>query len=101
MISEILNNITNKSKRLVFESSRNYKGHGIATVPYEEVIVFNNDYTDKIFLVHKNMIMDRNSISDSSYNVYSFDKKGDFLGEEDVAKLGQKFFINMQVVEVI
>ena len=62
MISDLITKIRQKSKLLKFESSRNYRSNAKSEVPYEELIVLNPEYPDFIFLVHKNMIFDRNSI---------------------------------------
>jgi hypothetical protein len=43
------------------------------------------------------MIFDRNSISDSSYTVLSFDKDGNFVKKEQ--DLDIDFFTNMKVVK--
>jgi hypothetical protein len=97
MISDLINKIRQKSKLLKFESSRNYRSNAKSEVPYEELIVLNSEYPDFIFLVHKNMIFDRNSISDSSYTVLSFDKDGNFVKKEQ--DLDIDFFTNMKVVK--
>ena len=97
MISDLITKIRQKSKLLKFESSRNYKSNAKSEVPYEELIVLNSEYPDFIFLVHKNMIFDRNSISDSSYTVLSFDRDGNFVKKEQ--GLGHDFFMNMKVVK--
>jgi hypothetical protein len=97
MISDLITKIRQKSKLLKFESSRNYRSNAKSEVPYEELIVLNSEYPDFIFLVHKNMIFDRNSISDSSYTVLSFDKDGNFVRKEQ--DLDIDFFTNMKVVK--
>lgn len=97
MISDLITKIRQKSKLLKFESSRNYRSNAKSEVPYEELIVLNPEYPDFIFLVHKNMIFDRNSISDSSYTVLSFDKDGNFVRKEQ--DLDIDFFMNMKVVK--
>jgi hypothetical protein len=97
MISDLITKIRQKSKLLKFESSRNYRSNAKSEVPYEELIVLNPEYPDFIFLVHKNMIFDRNSISDSSYTVLSFDKDGNFVRKEQ--DLDIDFFTNMKVVK--
>jgi hypothetical protein len=97
MISDLITKIRQKSKLLKFESSRNYRSNAKSEVPYEELIVLNSEYPDFIFLVHKNMIFDRNSISDSSYTVLSFDKDGNFVKKEQ--DLDIDFFTNMKVVK--
>jgi hypothetical protein len=99
MTSALINKINEKSKKAKFEASRNYKGHGQSSVPYEELVVLNSTYPDFIFLVHKNMIFDRNSISDSSYDVYSFDRNGNFVRKEKLEDLDSKFFMNMKVIK--
>ena len=66
-------------------------------MPYEEVVVLSDMFPDNIFLVHKNLIFERNSIGDSSYDVFSFDKEGNFLEEKD--GLSKEFFRTMKVVK--
>ncbi len=99
MTSELINKISDKSKLFLFHASKDYKGQGQARVPYEELIVYDKNYPEFIFLVHKTMIFDKGSISDSSYDVYCFDKEGNYVGEEDVKELGRDFFRNMQVIK--
>ena len=79
---DLISKITQKSKLAKFDASKNYRSNATSTMPYEELIVLNNKYPDFIFLVHKNIIFERNSITDSSYHVYSFDKQGNFVREE-------------------
>jgi hypothetical protein len=99
MTSALLSKIDIKSKQAKFEASRNYRGHGQSSVPYEELVVLNTAYPDFIFLVHKNMIFDRNSISDSSYEVYSFDRNGNYIRKENLEDLGSGFFMSMKVIK--
>lgn len=99
MTSDLINKITAKSKQAMFEASRNYKGHSRSSMPYEQEIVLSDIYPDFIFLVHKNMIFERNSISDSSYDVFSFDKNGNYVRREDVTDLGREFFMSMKVIK--
>ena len=65
--SELIQKITTKSKHLVFNITRGYKAHGESVMPYEELIVVNEAYPDKIFLIHKNMIFNR-GLEDTSYS---------------------------------
>jgi hypothetical protein len=99
MTSALLNKINIKSKQAKFEASRNYKGHGKSSVPYEELVVLASSFPDFIFLVHKNMIFDRNSVADSSYEVYSFDRNGNYIRKENLEDLGSGFFMNMKVIK--
>jgi hypothetical protein len=99
MTSELINKINIKSKRAKFDASRNYRSNGISCVPYEEVVVLSEKYPDFIFLVHKNMIFDRNSVCDSSYDVYSFDRNGEYVRKEDVEEIGRDFFTTMKVIK--
>lgn len=99
MTSDLINKITAKSKQALFEASRSYKGHARSSMPYEQEIVVVDKYPDFIFLVQKNMIFERNSISDSSYDVFSFDKNGNYVRKEDVADLGWDFFKDMKVIK--
>lgn len=99
MTLESINKINQKSKELKFEASRNYKSHSTSSVPYEELVVISPNFDEKIFLVHKNMIFERNSIGDSSYSVYSFDDSGKYIQKEDVSELGKEFFRTMKVIK--
>lgn len=99
MTSELINKIDQKSKLTKFQASRDYKAHGRSCMPYEELVVMSETYPDYIFLVHKNMIFERNSICDSSYDVYSFSKYGEFVKQENVDELGKEFFRNMKVIK--
>ncbi len=98
---DLISKITQKSKLAKFEASKNYKSNAKCSMPYEQLIVLNTKYPDFIFLVHKNMIFERNSMSDTSYCVYSFDKKGNFIKEEDPNKLGFDFFRDMRIIKKI
>jgi hypothetical protein len=42
------------------------------------------------------MIFERGSIADSSYDVYSFDKEGNYVRKED---MDRTFFRNMKVLK--
>jgi hypothetical protein len=99
MTSELINKINQKSKQAKFEASRNYRSNAISCMPYEEVVVLSPKYPDFIFLVHKNMIFDRNSVCDSSYDVYSFDRNGNYVRKEEVEELGRDFFTTMKVIK--
>jgi hypothetical protein len=101
MILEMINKIIRKSKGFKFESSRAYKAKGESTVPYEEKIVLSSKYPDFIFLVHSNMIFLGDRQVDSSYDVFSFNKQGEFVRKEDVIELGKDFFKDMKVVQII
>lgn len=98
MISDLIIKIDRKSKEVKFKASKNYKSNGRSNpMPYEEVVVLSDMFPDNIFLVHKNLIFERNSIGDSSYDVFSFDKEGNFLEEKD--GLSKEFFRTMKVVK--
>jgi hypothetical protein len=99
MTSEILHKINSKSKQAKFTASRGFKKNTHTSVPVEEVIVLSPKYPNFIFLVHKNMIFDRSSLCDSSYDVLSFDKEGNFIKSEDVKDLGREFFRTMKVLK--
>jgi hypothetical protein len=88
--------INTKSKQLMFKASQDYNSQMQSTMPCEEIIVTNEKYPDYLFLVHKNMIFERGSIADSSYNVYSFDKEGNYVRKED---MDRTFFRNMKVLK--
>jgi hypothetical protein len=89
--------ITSFSKKKKFEASRKYNAQGHSCVPYEELIVTNDNYKDNYFLVHKNMIFEK-GLCDSSYDVYRFDLDGKFLDKDDYNK---SFFRNMKVMKKI
>jgi len=98
---DLISKITQKSKSEKLQASLNYSSNAKSTMPYEELIVTNNKYPNFIFLVHKNMIFERNSISESSYRVYCFDKQGNLVREEDPNKLGFEFFKDMRIIKKI
>jgi hypothetical protein len=66
---------------------------------YEQEVVLSPKYPDFIFLVHKNIIFDKSSVCDSSYDVFTFDKQGNYLKTEDVKDLGREFFRTMKVIK--
>jgi hypothetical protein len=101
MTLDLISKITKKAGQLLFHASRAYRGNAKSSMPYEQDIVFSDLYPDKLFLVVKNMLFERNSISDSSYSVHSFDQNGDYLKVEDIEELGNDFFRSMQVVNKI
>jgi hypothetical protein len=99
MTSEIINKINQKSKQVKFEASRNFKSNTNTCVPYEEEIGMSPLFPEFIYLVHKNMIFDKRALCDSSYNVYRFDKSGNFLNQEEVKDLGLEFFRTFKVLK--
>jgi hypothetical protein len=99
MTSSLIDKITTKSKNMLFDSSRSYKSQGPSCVPYEEVIVTHHAYPDTYFLVHKNMLFNRGTVCDTSYSVYSFDKEGEFIKQEEDKPVS--FFRDMEVINTI
>jgi hypothetical protein len=99
MTSEIIYKIDTKSKQVKFLASRNFKKNTHTTVPFEELIVLSPKFPDSFFLVHKNMVFDRSSLCDSSYDVFKFDEEGNFIKTEDVKDLGLEFFRTMKVLK--
>jgi hypothetical protein len=99
MTSEILHKINTKSKQAKFQASRDFKRNTHTSVPFEEVVVLSPKHPDSFFLVHKNMVFDKSSLCDSSYNVFSFDKEGNYKKTEDVKDLGREFFRTMKVLK--
>lgn len=99
MTSEILHKINTKSKQAKFKASRDFKRNTHTSVPFEEVVVLSPMHPDAIFLVHKNMVFDKSSLCDSSYDVFSFDKEGNYKKTEDVKDLGREFFRTMKVLK--
>ena len=54
---------------------------------------------DKIKSLEKpDMIFERNSICDSSYDVWKFDENGNLLQKENIEELGGKFFWKTKVI---
>ena len=92
-------NITIKSKAILLQASRDYNAQGNSCVPYEELIIYNDKYPEFLFLIHKNMLFAKGSICDTSYNVFTFDKDGNYVKKEDVEGLGREFFRNMKVLK--
>lgn len=99
MTSEIMHKINTKSKQAKFMASKDFKKNSHTSVPFEESVVVSPKYPDSIFLVHKNMVFDRSSLCDSSYDVFTFDKEGNFIKSEDVKDLGLEFFRTMKVLK--
>jgi hypothetical protein len=97
MNSKTFDLIVNHSKKIKLQASLKYKNQGYSCVPYEELIVENEEYQDNYFLVHKNMIFET-GLCDSSYDVYKFDKEGKLISKEDYPK---SFFGKMKVIEQI
>jgi hypothetical protein len=97
---DLIDKITQKSKMAKFDAQKEYK-HNKSVVPYEELIVLNDKYKDFAFLVHKNMIFEYYSLVDSSYRVFSFDRKGNFVREESPKDLGFEFFRDMKIIKKI
>lgn len=98
MTSEILNKISTVSKHLCFSKTRGHEHQRLMVVPYEQLIVKNEKYPDKIFLIHKCLNFSSKSLDDSSYHVYSFDMNGENRNEE---KMGSVFFRDMVVLKII
>ena len=99
MTSSLIDKIETKAKNLLFEANRGYRPQGPTCVPYEQLIVTNPSYPDMYFLVNKNMLFNRGTVCDTSYTVYSFDKDGEFIKEEDEKPLS--FFRDMEVINII
>jgi hypothetical protein len=53
------------------------------------------------FLVNKNLHFERNSINDTSYDVISFDKEGNYVKKEDVSDFDTNFFRDMKVIKKV
>lgn len=98
MTTELIHNIDIYSKKVKMNHSLS-KNRDISYVPYEEIVVVNQTYPNKYFLIHKNIVYKNNSIHDSKYEVYGFDDDGKMIGEQDLKKLGKKFFREMKVVK--
>jgi hypothetical protein len=100
MISEQLNKIEKFSKNNFFDYSRNYKFQGRTSMPYEAFIGYVSSIPKTLFLIHKNMVFDRNTITDSFYEVWSFDENGNSKKIE-VEQLEPNFFKDIQVIKTI
>jgi len=98
---ELLDKVEKKAKEFRFKATRNYRSNSKSVYPYEEIIVKNEQYPNFLFLVHKNMIFERNSISDSSYDVFTFDMNGNYVKKESTEELGHDFFNNMKVIKKV
>jgi hypothetical protein len=101
MTLEKIDKIVSKAKQMRFQASRGYNTHSASSLPYEQLIVVSNDYPNFIFLVNKNMHFERNSINDSSYDVITFDKNGEYVKKEDVADFDRSFFRDMKVIKKV
>lgn len=99
MNSSSIDRIIDKSKNMIFEAKRAYRPHGRACVPYEEQIVSHPAEPETIYLVHKNIIMDKGSVCDSSYTVYSFDLDGNYIQREEEKE--PNFFREAEVIKNI
>jgi hypothetical protein len=69
-------------------------------MPYEKVVAKSDKFPNNLFLIHKNMIFGRNSITDSSYDVWKFEMDGKSKKEE-VENLGRDFFKSLKVIKTI
>ncbi len=97
---ELINKITQKADTFRLQASLKCKGqHHVDVVPYKEVIVTNDKFPGFYFLVTENMIFKSNSLNDSCYEVYSFNKEGEYKRKEKVEDLGKSFFTTMKVVK--
>jgi len=99
MTSEIIRKIDQKSKQVKFQAARNFKTNTITKVPFEQEIGTSVMFPDFLYLVHKNMIFDKRALCDSSYDVFKFDKDGNFISEEDVKELGLEFFRTFKIIK--
>jgi len=92
-----LNKIITKSKNMFFDASKKYRTQGLSIVPYESLIAKNGE---NLFLIHKNMIFDKGTIQDSSYDVWRITDKLELI-KEDVSKLGIQFFRTLKTIKEI
>ena len=98
MTLETLDKITTASKHLCFNKTAGHKHQKLMPVPYEQLIVTNATYPDKVFLVHKCVTYKDGKLEDSSYHVYSFDMDG---GNKKEEQKGAVFFRDMKVLKKI
>lgn len=97
MILELINKIDQFSREKKLQASLKYRSSKPACVPFEEFIAVSPSEENKVYLVHKNIIFENNSICDSSYTIYVFDENGNYLKEEkDIEK---SFFNSLEVVK--
>lgn len=82
---------------MFFNASKSYRTQGRSILPYEALIAENDK---KMYLVHKNMIFDRGTIEDSSYDVWRITDKMELI-KEDVEKLGAAFFKKLKTIKEI
>ncbi len=95
---DLINKISHKADTFRLQASLKCKGqHHVDVVPYKEVIVTNEKYPGFYFLVTENIIFKSNSLNDSCYEVYSFNKNGELLRKEKVEDLGKTFFTTMKI----
>jgi len=99
MITELIHKIDILSKKVKMGHFMGYKKNTTSYVPYEEMIVYNESYPNKLFLVHKNIIYKNYSLDDTNYEVFSWNKNGNYIGEESVKNLGKIFFRKMKVLK--
>lgn len=99
MITDLVHNINQISKKVKLTHSMSYNLHSKCCVPYEQLIVTNDSFPNKYFLVHKNLVYQNHSLSDSSYEIFEFNNIGKLLGEKNVTELGKKFFREMKLMK--
>lgn len=100
MTNEILNKIIQKAKALDFEISRNYHPQRKSPVVYKQEICHINGYDNGYFLIHENIIMGQ-TIEGSSYDIFEFDLKGNYVGQIEIDKLPNDFFRNKKSIHLL
>jgi hypothetical protein len=97
MTNEVLNKITQKAKAFDFEVSRNFHQQKRSSIVYQQEICSIKGFDDSIFLIHENIILE-STIKDSSYDIFEFDKFGNYVGKCSVEDLPDDFFRNKKTI---
>lgn len=99
MTSDLANKAEQTARQMRFQQSKDHKSQGPAKLTYESVVGFNFDYPKNIFLVNKNMHLNR-GLEDMSYDIYKFEESGKYkkVPTED---FGVDFFNKLKVIKKI
>ena len=96
---DLISKIESKAKNFLFFNSKNYKNQGESLMPYESIIAFSQEFPNSLFLINKNIIFNK-GIEDSSYDIWKFDKKGNYKKLNPIL-FDKKFFRELQTVKKI
>jgi|688.fasta_scaffold917188_2 hypothetical protein len=100
MTNEVLKKITQKAKAFDFEVSRNYHPQKRTPIVYQQEICSLSGYEDNFFLIHENVILE-STIKDSSYEIFEFDKNGNYIGRCNLEDLPEDFFRNKKTIMLL